>query len=64
MNVISPKTRRRNLVTFILLVVFAAALCVTILLSMRVHARREGRNTDPTLRPGTSWQQSRLSFAA
>ena len=63
MNALSPKTRRRNLVTFILLVVFAAALCATILLSMRVHARREGRNVDPT-RPGTSWQQSRLSFAA
>ena len=41
MNAVSPETRARNLVTFVLLVLFAFGLCAYVLVSMRVHARRQ-----------------------
>ena len=37
---VSPRTRRNNLLTLVLLIVFALGLCAIVVLSMRVHARK------------------------
>ena len=65
MSAVSPETRNRNVVTFILLVLFALGLCAFVVVSMRIHNRRQQQNENVPAPPATSlWQQSRLSFAA
>ena len=48
MTTVSPRTRRNNLVTMILLILFAIGLCATVVLSMRVHARKVQEATRAT----------------
>ena len=59
MSTVSPETRHRNLVTFVLLVLFAFGLCALVFWSMRVHARRveEAARTSPA---ATLWRQGEL----
>ena len=65
MSLIPPETRRRNLVTFVVLVVFAFGLCAFVLWSMRIHARRQQEEEAAHANPATSlWLQSGLSSAA
>lgn len=65
MNTVSPETRNRNVVTLILLILFACGLCAYVLLSMRVHNQRQQQDEGAHMTvPGTTLRaQSRLSFA-
>lgn len=40
MITVPARTRRNNLITLALLILFAIGLCVTVFWSMQVHARR------------------------
>ena len=60
-DLVPPRVRRNNLLTFILLVLFALGLCAFVLISMRIHAQRRGANPDAT---GFIPTQSRLSSVA
>ena len=65
MSLIPPETRRRNLVTFVVLVVFAFGLCAFVLWSMHIHAQRQEQEEAAHPNPATSfWLQSDLSSAA
>ena len=57
------KTRRNNLITLVLLILFAIGLCALVLISMRVHARRVGNGAYPD-QPSTFAPPSSLNFAA
>ena len=40
MSTVPARTRRNNLITLAVLILFAIGLCVTVFWSMQVHARR------------------------
>ncbi len=60
-DLVPPRVRRNNLVTFVLLVLFAIGLCVFVLVSMRIHAQHRAANPEAT---GFIPVRSDLSFAA
>ena len=62
MSTVPPATRQRNVVTFVLLILFAIGLCVLVLWSMRLHTLRQGGTVYPP--PTSLWLQSDLSSAA
>ena len=57
------KTRRNNLITLVLLILFSVGLCALVLVSMRIHARRVG-NGAATDQPSTFVPSSDLRFVA
>ena len=58
------RTRRNNLITLALLILFSIGLCILVLVSMRVHARRVGAGSAMD-QPGAYYTPSSgLPFAA
>ena len=47
-DLIPPRVRRNNLVTLVLLILFAIGLCAFVLVSMRIHAQRRASNPAAT----------------
>ena len=62
-TVVPAKTRRNNLITLVLLILFSIGLCLLVFWSMQVHARRLKDATYPE-QPSTFAPTARLSFIA